>query len=242
MPVEAIKSTPLIRDLSFDQPDEYLRALGWPSGSTLVNNIVLLVILFVIAIFHVLSCLLYKLTKDRQSKCSVMVKKTYRFLTFTLYIRIFIVAYMLIMLLVVSEIRSYYKNGGGEDFGHQKEGNKNEVKGNYVSLIITCIVLVLLFYFMLLTLISWIRNKDTVKIDESCKTLEFYAEIRKAPTRIFIEKQEKEGDEAEHPENSIAVPLSIKVARLYYLLFLIKRTIMVLIAVFIPDSVFAFKA
>ena len=145
------------------------------------------------------------------------------------------------MLLAVSETKSYYKNGGGEDFGHQKEGNKNEAKGNYVSLIITCIVLVLLFSFALLTLLSWIRNKNTVKIDESCKTREFYAAIRKAPKRCIYEEQEGEGDEVEHPENSIVVPLSIKVARLYYLLFLIKRTTIVLIVVLIPDSVFAFK-
>ena len=231
----------MIRHLSFDQPDEYLRTLGWPSGSTLVNNIVLLVILLMITIFHVLFCLLNKLTKDKQSKCSTMVKKTYRFLTFTLYIRIFILAYMFVMLLAAFEIKNYYKNEGGEDFGHQKGVNKNEVKGNYVSLAISCTILVLLFSFVLLTLLSWARNKDTVKIEESCKTRELYAAISKAPKRCLYEEQEGQGDEAEHPENSIAVPLTIKIARLYYLLFLIKRTIMILIAVFIPDSAFVLK-
>ena len=165
-----------------------------------------------------------------------MVKKMYRFLTFILYIRIFIVVYMLIMILVVSEIKNYYKNEGGEDFGHQEGANKN-----YVSLVLTCIVVVLLFSFVLLTFLSWIRNKNTVEMDESCKTKEFYAAIRKAPKRCLYEEQEGEGDDAEHPENSIVIPLSIKVARLYYLLFLIKRTIMVFIVVLIPDSLFALK-
>ena len=48
VPVEIIKSTPVIKDISFDQPDEYLRVLGWSSGSTLVNNIVFLIILSMI--------------------------------------------------------------------------------------------------------------------------------------------------------------------------------------------------
>ena len=241
LPVEAIKSTPLVRNLSFDQPDSYLRALGWPSGSTLVNNIVLLIILFVTAIFHVLFCLLYCLTKAKDSKCSIMIKKTYRFLTFTFYIRIFIIAYMLIMLLAVSEIKNYYKNEGGEDFGHQNEGNKNEVKGNYVSLITSCIFQALLFSFLVLTFLSWMRNKSTCKIDGDCKARELYASITKVPNRCLYEEQEGEGDQAEHPENSVAVPFSIKVARLYYLLFLFKRTIMILIVVLVPDSLFVLK-
>ena len=145
------------------------------------------------------------------------------------------------MLLVVSEIKHYYKNGGDEDFGHQKEGNKNEVRGNFVSLIISCMVLVILLSFVLLTFISWKKNKDTVTIDETYQTRELYSNIMKVPKETLYEEQEREGDEAQHPENPIAVPLSIKIARLYYLLFLIKRIVMVLIVVLIPGSVFALK-
>ena len=59
LPIETIESIPLIRDLSFDQPDEYLRNLGLLSGSTFVNNFILLSILFILAIVHFLFCLLY---------------------------------------------------------------------------------------------------------------------------------------------------------------------------------------
>ena len=57
----------------------------------------------------------------------------------------------------------------------------------------------------------------------------------------MYEEQEEGGSEAQHTESSIAVPMSIKIARLYYLLFLIKRSIMILIVVLIPSSVFTFK-
>ena len=145
------------------------------------------------------------------------------------------------MLLVVSEIKHYYKNGGDEDFGHQKEGNKNEVRGNSVSLIISCMVLVILLSFVLLTFFSWKKNKDTVTIDETYQTRELYSNIMKVPKESLYEEQEREGDEAQHPADPIAVPLTIKVARLYYLLFLIKRIIMVLIVTLFPGSVFALK-
>ena len=145
------------------------------------------------------------------------------------------------MLLAVSEIKHYYKNGGDEDFGHQKGGNKNEVKGNSVSLIISCMILLMLLSFILLAFISWKRNKNAVVIDETCQTRELYSNIRKAPKESLYEEQEREGDEAQHPEDLMTVPLSIKIARLYYLLFLIKRIVMVLIVVLIPGSVFAFK-
>ena len=145
------------------------------------------------------------------------------------------------MLLAVSEIKNYYKNEGGEDFGHQNEGNKNEVKGNYVSLITSCIFQALLLSFLVLTFLSWMRNKSTCKIDGNCKARELYASITKVPNRCLYEEQEGEGDQAEHPENSVAVPFSIKVARLYYLLFLFKRTIMILIVVLASDSLFVLK-
>ena len=57
----------------------------------------------------------------------------------------------------------------------------------------------------------------------------------------MYEEQEEGGSEAQHTESSIAVPMSIKIARLYYLLFLIKRSIMILVVVLIPSSVFTFK-
>ena len=59
VPIKVIESTPLIRDLSFNQPDKYLSSLGISSGSTLVNNLVLILMLFALGILHLLFCLLH---------------------------------------------------------------------------------------------------------------------------------------------------------------------------------------
>ena len=52
LPLPIVKSIPLLKDLSFDQPDLYLKSLGLSSGSTLVNNFMLLIIITVIGIIH----------------------------------------------------------------------------------------------------------------------------------------------------------------------------------------------
>ena len=144
VPFSLIESVPLIRDISFDQPNKYLRILGWPSGSTLVNNIVLLTILLVVAIFHFLFCLLYCWTKNKDNKCSSIVLKVYRFLTFTAYIRILIEVYMFTLLMLTFEIKNYIQNGGDDSFGHKEESDEDSPKGNYVSLIISCLTYILL--------------------------------------------------------------------------------------------------
>ena len=133
-----------------------------------------------------------------------------------------------------SEVKYYIKNSGDEDFGHQESGNENQVKGNYVSLIISCFIFVLLSLFMLLAFVSWMRNKNNVNISEDSITREFYNNICKLPEpNQHVESQEN--DELK------IVPLSIKIARLYYFLFLARRMIMALFIVFIPDSLFALK-
>ena len=240
MPLKVIKSMPLIKDLSFDQPDEYLRILGWSSGSALVNNLVLLMILFLLAIVHTLLCLLHYLTKNKEGKCSSIILKAYRFFTFSVYIRIFIELYLFTVVMFASEVKYYIKNSGDEDFGHQESGNENQVKGNYVSLIISCFIFVLLSLFMLLAFVSWMRNKNNVNISEDSITREFYNNICKLPEpNQHVESQEN--DETENSDELEIVPLRIKIARLYYFLFLARRMIMALFIVFIPDSLFALK-
>ena len=137
LPFEVIKSTPLIKDLSFDQPDEYLRKLGWKSGSTLVNNITLLAMLFLFAIFHLVFCLLYCVTKSKENSFSSKVRKAYRFFTFTPYIRTFIEIYLMTTLMLISEIKYYIHNGGDDKFGHHEGEESTKIKGNYISLSIS---------------------------------------------------------------------------------------------------------
>ena len=154
MPLNVVNSTPLISNLSFNQQNQYLRLLGWSSGSTFVNNIVFVMVLCVIVIVHIVFCLLYCITKSRGGRFSSIVSGTYRFFTFTIYIRIFIEVFMFIFLMIVCEYRFYTQNGGDDVFGNQEEGDSADIKGNYVSITITCFILISSLTFLLCVFIS----------------------------------------------------------------------------------------
>ena len=237
VPVDVIKSTPVIKNISFDQPDMYLRVLGWSSGSTLVNNIAFLIMLSMVGICHLLFCLFFNLTKQKENKCSSILSSIYRYFTFDLYIRVFIELYLFTVLMIASEIKFYIKNTGDEDFGHEDGNREEQVKGNYASLIITCLILILPCLFLLIVIISWKRNKESLEISEDCKTRELFKGLEKV-SEILIQE---ENDESQEHMISLHVPLKIKLARTYYILFLIRRLIMALIAVSIPSSLFGLK-
>ena len=154
LPLGVVNSIPLIKDFSFNQQNQYLRLLGWSSGSTFVNIIVLVMILIFIAIIHILFCLLYTLTKNRENRFSSIILMIYRFFTFTIYIRIFIEAFMFIILMIISGFRYYNKNRGDDVFGYQEEGDSKKIKGNYVSLSISCVILISALAFLLFVFIS----------------------------------------------------------------------------------------
>ena len=155
-------SLPLIKDLTFDQPDEYLKSLGWPSGSALVNNLMLLTIVLVISIIH----LVIYFVRKKQCRGNWIILKVYKFFTLTLYLRIAIEVYLFTVLMLLSEIKYYIKNGGSEDFGHHEAGESKQVKGNYVSTTFSCLMLILPISFLALAYISWRRNKHKKSIEK----------------------------------------------------------------------------
>ena len=109
---------------------------------------------------------------------------------------------------------------------------------------ISCLLLALPVSFLLLVFISWKRNKDNLRIDNTCKTRELYSGIREVPKwYLSQQEQEDEMDKTQKPEIKLLVPQDIKVARLYYLLFLAKRLVLILFVVIIPSSysLFAYK-
>ena len=166
LPLTTIQSIQVISDISFHQPDEYLSSLGWTSGSTLVNNFMSFTITTVIGIVH----LILYLTKNIEHRYSSMVMKIYEFFTYTLYIRIVIELYMFSVLMLVSEIKYYFKNGGDDNFGHQGAGEEKGIRGNYVLFFFSFIMLILALAFSRFAYISWKRNKGKIKIDDKCKT------------------------------------------------------------------------
>ena len=83
-----------------------------------------------------------------------------------------------------------------------------------------------------------------MKIEETCKTRELYNGILKVPNSyVYQQKQETGKDETQAPEMKIHLPTRIKAARLYSLLFLVKRLVLVLIVVptSSSDSLFGVK-
>ena len=74
---------------------------------------------------------------------------------------------MFTVLMILSEIKYYIKNGGDDNFGHQEEGEDQKVKGNSASLSISCILLTLPISFLVLVFISWKGSTKILKIDET---------------------------------------------------------------------------
>ena len=91
--------------------------------------------------------------------------------------------------MIISEIKYYIRNGGDEeDFGHND--TNEQTKGNYVSLTISCLMLIMSFLFLILVFHSWLRQRRSLKIDERCMTYELYNGIRKVPKRCLYEMKE----------------------------------------------------
>ena len=259
-PLSSTKSIYLLKDLSFDQPNEYLRMLGWSSGSTLVNNIVLLSILVVLSIFHSLYCLLHNVTKSEENRPSFTSTKVYRFLTFAVYIRAFIEIYMFTTLMIFSEIKYYIK--------YEDEDGKDN--GNPTSLSLSCLLLIFVLFLSVLVFISWRKAKGKMKIRNSWKTKELYQGILGVPKKSLGSNENRENDETgkeinqrmdiyrhEIDDNEVEkededdedqedddeqdVPKNVKLARLYHFIFLCRRLIITLLVVLLPSSVFALK-
>ena len=144
--------------------------------------------------------------------------------------------------MLTSEVKYYVHNGGDDRFGHHEGDESRQIKGNYGSLTISCILFVLQLLFLSLAFASWYRTKDTAKIDGTWKTREFYSSILKISGERVRENKYDEDDQSQSSHNAIVVPIKIKIARLYYTLFLARRLVMGLILVLIPSSsVFGLK-
>ena len=234
LPLNNLKSFPFIKDLSFDQPDEYLRTLGWNSGSVFVINLLLFFQLIGLLVLHILSYIIYNLTKKRHDKLSSYALKIYRFFTFSAYIRIFLEVFLFTIVMLLSEIKYYFKNGGQYNFGHGSgQGQFKPLRGNYVSFYISCILLALPFLFLLLVFISWKINRRVLNIDHNWKTRELYKGILEARTIQRNDTQES--------ENKRDVPTKVQVARLYTFVSLVRKLLMVFLIVLIPDSLCLLK-
>ena len=146
----------LIQNMTFDQSEPYLEKLDWESGSTIINNLALMLILVILAIFNLLVNTLYCLTKSQNNCFQRFILKAYKFFTFSVYIRIFYETFLFLALMSVYEISNFRES--------IDENGKKDRK--YVSLIFSWIILNLLVLFIGLTLLSWVCNMNTLDVDQ----------------------------------------------------------------------------
>ena len=131
-----IESIFFIKELSFDQVNEYFEMLEWKSGSTFVSNILLIALIFVIVFLHLLAWILRRLTKNCREWLHGIFCKLFDFFTFSVYIRILYEVYLFVLLMAVSEINYYHKTVKGEYYSNYNwyvaEGNKASVICAYI--------------------------------------------------------------------------------------------------------------
>ena len=170
-----------------------------------------------------------------------MIFKVYQIFTFSVYIRIAIEVYMFAILMLFSEIKYNFQNGNNKDFENLIEDGLKHKEGNYESLSISFVLLLLSFMFLLFVFISWRTNKDHKFISKIAKTRELYSGIINFPERLLYQRtQDNQGEEAQSSKNESHISQKIRIARLYTLLFLVRRLILIIIVVFMSssDSVF----
>ena len=96
--------------LDYDQDEQYLTGIGMRSGSAVINQIKLLCLVCFVAFLHICYFPVYKLADslEETNKCRKLTTKIFKFLTFAVYIRLMLEAYLFALLSIVSEI--YHMN------------------------------------------------------------------------------------------------------------------------------------
>ncbi|CAI2381099.1 unnamed protein product [Moneuplotes crassus] len=103
------KDLPFVEDLtdwvSYPQSDEYLNSIGMRSGSSVVNYLSLVVILILVGIINFCIFLCKICTENsKHRRCKKFFNKLFKMLTFNIYIRIFMQAFVFTTLSIFSEL------------------------------------------------------------------------------------------------------------------------------------------
>jgi hypothetical protein len=110
IPVEKI---PLITDIfnfiDYDQSDDYFDRIGLTSGSAFLNHISLFLILGVLILYHLSLLPWCKATKNlsESSWTKWVIKKLFDMMTFSVYIRLFLEAYLFMSISTTNELKEF---------------------------------------------------------------------------------------------------------------------------------------
>ncbi|CAI2381543.1 unnamed protein product [Moneuplotes crassus] len=103
------KDLPFVEDLTewvkYPQSDEYLNSLGMRSGSSVVNYLSLLAILILVGVINFGIFVCKRCTENsKHTRCKTFFNKLFKLLTFNIYIRIFMQAFVFTTLSIFSEL------------------------------------------------------------------------------------------------------------------------------------------
>lgn len=236
LPAESVESL-FIRNLAFEQPDEYLGDIGWSSGSTLVNSYLLIVFVIfyfiVIVTLKLIAQLLYRSISSKTSMFDQILLKVSRMSPLAMLARIMFEVYMITCLMAVSELKYYFTNGGKNNFGYQEEGEQDKVRGNYISSLISFCILILAFCTVVFTYLLFKNNGNMARC-RNFKVCTFSKTMNTIPN-VYISRAQDSMDNINH-DDAPDWTQKVKAYRLYSFLFLARRMIAILVLVLIPDS------
>jgi hypothetical protein len=110
VPIDKIPVVNKIKDIfSYAQDNDYYNEIGMESGSAIANNLTLLLFVFLFLILHALFIPIHlKIMKSVENRCVKWTSdKLFRFMTLTLYIRLFMEAYLFLLVCTISEINRF---------------------------------------------------------------------------------------------------------------------------------------
>jgi hypothetical protein len=104
----------LFNVFDYDQSDDYFDNIGLTSGSAFLNHIALLIIVGVFILFHlsILPCYKASLALNEGNWAKWVMVKIFNIMSFSIYIRILLEAYLLISLSTISELNEFDHSNG----------------------------------------------------------------------------------------------------------------------------------
>ena len=155
----------LLNYLDFQLPDKELESFGIFSGSTLPNNFSLVWIMLIFAWFHGGFLMISRLIRDKLNKtkkCRRWLEKTYQFFAFSLYLRILLEANQFLLISSLSELHEW------------KASNQSKI----ISLIFAFIGAFVCLWFIWLSVVNWVRHRNTESMDNYIPWKELFSGIK----------------------------------------------------------------
>lgn len=174
LPLDEISGVDIILSwFDFKQEDNYYSEMGLASGSTIVNTYTLFITFALIAVLHVILYFFYRKVKNVDIKKFIhkVIMKVFDWMTFNIYIRMFIEAYLLIIL---SSIKEPF------NFSDNQKGTK------VISLLANIVLSLTWISFFGICVYQWIKSIDERTFENQYYFNEFYEGVKNSWTaRVY---------------------------------------------------------